>query len=548
MDASLFGSDLWKPALDRYAEATGLTVELFGLDGQVVLRSAHATPLVALFRKYGFEPGLFADCARRCLKQTLARPAVFVEEQHGLTVVGTSLVLEGAVVGAAVAGYALSRFSQVPSVQRWARSAGVPFHQFWDIARQQPPVPERRLLLHGELLQILGDALLRENYRTRQLEEIAAQLRAASAAKDEFLAVLSHELRTPLAPIAGWASLLKKGNGSEEVRRAAEAIERNVLLQSRMVEDLLDMNVTARGAMKLDLEILELSACVGAALETVAHEIEKKQIRLERAVPGEPLIVEGDAGRVQQVFRNIFSNAVKFTPAGGRISVMIRREGGEALVGVSDTGVGIKPEFLPHVFEIFRQQESGTRREHPGLGIGLALVKKLTELHRGTVSVASAGAGRGTVVTVQLPLAAEQPDLDDETPAEADSATPALAGLSILVVDDVEDARETLLIMLQHLGAVASAACDGREALDMMQDANPNLVLCDLRMPRMDGFEFMRELRNGESRAQPPVVAVSALASAADRRRALEAGFAGHLAKPYDVAAVVAAVGAALRD
>ncbi|MGH8519323.1 MAG: histidine kinase dimerization/phospho-acceptor domain-containing protein, partial [Panacagrimonas sp.] len=257
MDASLFGSDLWKPALDKYAEATGLTVELYGAGGSVALASKHLTPLFALFREFGFEPGLFAECARRCMEQTVARPALVVDESHGLTVVGTSLVLEGEVVGAAVAGYALAGFSQVAAVQRWARSAGVPFDRLWHVARKQAPVPERRLLLHGELLQVLGDALLRENFRTRQYEDTARALRAALAAKDAFLAVVSHELRTPLAPILGWASVLKKNESPEKVRRAAEAIERNVQLQSRMIDDLLDMNRIARGKMPLDLQILE---------------------------------------------------------------------------------------------------------------------------------------------------------------------------------------------------------------------------------------------------------------------------------------------------
>jgi signal transduction histidine kinase/CheY-like chemotaxis protein len=541
VDDSLFGSELWKAALDKYAEVTGLSVELFGVEGQTVLGPVHPTPLVALFREYGFEPGLFADCARRCLSQTDARPAVAVAESHGLTVIGTSLVLEGTIVGAAVAGYALADFFQVVAIQRWAKSTGLPFDRLWDIVRRQPPVPERRLTLHGELLQVLGDALLRENYRTRLL-----QLQAIAAAKDEFLATLSHELRTPLAPILVWASVLKN-EGTEKVRRAAEAIERNVRLQSRMVDDLLDMNRIAQGKMGLDLEILELAALIRAALETSAQDIEKKAIRLEIVQAGEPLSVEGDAGRLQQVFANIFSNAVKFTPAGGSIRVTLSREADSARVVVADSGAGIAPEFLPFVFDIFRQQEQGTRRGPEGLGIGLALVKRLTELHKGTVSVASAGAGRGTEVTVRLPLATEIPDLNGAASAGKQPRTLALAGLSILVVEDSDDTRESLRALLQLLGAEVSAARNGREALDMMKrGTKPDVVLCDLLMPRMDGFEFMRELHGGRSSVHPPVIAVSGLASEASRQRTQEAGFVGHIKKPFDEAAVVAAVDAAL--
>ena len=546
MVADLFGSDLWTPALDKYAEATGLSVELFGVDERVVLGSKHLTPLIALFREYGYDPGLFADCARRCLSQTIDRPAVAVAELNGLAVVGTSLMLEGAIVGAAVAGYALAYFSQVPTVQRWAKAARVPFDRLWNIARRQPPVPERRLLLHGELHQVLGDALLRENYRTRQYEDAVVQLQAASAAKDEFLAVVSHELRTPLAPILGWAGVLKKNESPEQVHRAAEAIERNVLLESRMVDDLLDVNRIAYGTIRLDLEILEVPACVRGAWETVALDIEKKALHVDFAGAGEPLFVEGDAGRLQQIFRNILSNAVKFTPSGGSIRVTLGREAGNALVVVADTGKGIAPEFLPFVFDIFRQQEQGTRREHEGLGIGLSLVKKLTELHKGTVSVASAGSGRGTEVTVRLPLVAETPDADAAAPAGAEPGTASLAGLRVLVVEDSEDARESLRALLQLLGVEVSVARDGREALDMMRGARPDLVLCDLLMPRMDGFEFIRELEGGSLLAHPPVIAVSGLESDASRQRTQEAGFDGHLKKPFDEAAVVAAVGAAL--
>ena len=543
MDAGLFGSGLWKPALDKYAEATGLSVELFGAGGEIVLNSAYTTPLFAVFREFGFEPGLFAECARRCVNQTTDRPAVALAESHGLTVVGTSLVLEGAIVGAAVAGYALAGFCQVSSVQRWAQSAGIPFHRLWEVVRRQAPLPERRLRLHGELLQVLGDALLRENHRTRQHEDALAKLRSAAAAKDQFLAVLSHELRTPLAPIAGWASVLKKTDSLEQAHRGAEAIERNAFLQSRMVDELLDMNRIAYGAIKLDLEIVDLPASIRAAVETGAQDSVKKGIRLEFTATGEPLHVEADAGRLQQIFTNILTNAVKFTPAGGGIRVSVGREADSALVVVADTGKGITPEFLPFVFDIFRQQERGTDRSHEGLGIGLSLVKKLTELHKGTVSVSSAGRGRGTEVTLRLPLA----DVFVEAQDAAAPLTVALTGLSVLVVEDADDARESLRNLLQLLGAEVRIARDGQEALDMMlRGPSPDVVLCDLLMPHLDGFEFVRELRSRLLSACPPVIAMSGLASETSRERASRAGFEGHLKKPFSEAGLVSAVQRAL--
>ena len=546
MDGPLFGSDLWEPVLDKYSAVTGLSVELFDVSERVVLGPGHPTPIYALFREFGFETGLFADCARRCLAQTDARPAV-IGELHGLTVIGTSLMLEGAIVGAAVAGYAISKFSQVPAVQRWARVSKVPFDRLWDITRRQPPMPERRLRLHGELLQVLGDALLRENLRTRQYEEMAKQLKAADAAKDEFLAVLSHELRTPLVPILGWAHLLKK-EGSEQVRKAAEVIERNAQAQSRMIEDLLDINLITHGSVRLTLRVQELQALIRTALEACASDIQKKGIRLEVIDACGPLRVSGDAGRLQQIFRNVLNNAVKFTPREGSVRVAFAREKNEAVVVVADSGKGIEPEFLPLAFDIFRQQEHGTRRDHEGLGIGLALVKRLTELHQGTVAVRSEGRGRGTEVTVRLPLS-------DQAPAQegANLALPArvytpLAGLSIVVVEDSEDALDFLGNLLELLGASVAAARDGRMALNLIQASTPDLVLCDLRMPRMDGYEFIHALLHGPGAVHPPVVAMSGFVSDADRERTREAGFQAHLAKPFDEATLVAAVNSVLPD
>lgn len=542
MENYLFSAERWNPALDKFTGATGLSVELFDARGQISLTPPRLSPLDGLFREFGFEPGLFAECAARCLRQTATRPALYVAEAHGLTVVGTALPLEGEILGVAVAGYALARFSQVPSVQRWAKEAGVPFDRLWGIVRQQAPLPERRLKVYGELLQVLGDSLLREGFRTWQYKDVADKLKAAAAAKDEFLAVVSHELLSPLTPITGWASVLKKAESLEQVHRAAEAIEHNALLQSRMVEDLIDLNRISRDRMDLQLETLDLSAVVRAVLESSAHTLETKTLHLQIVEAGEPLPVRGDTVRLEQVFGNILSNAVKFTPAGGSIRVTLGREADSARVVIADTGKGIAPDFLPHVFEMFRQQMQGSHRGSEGLGIGLAIVKRLVELHKGTVSIASAGVGRGTEVTVRLPLAARLPQPVDATPA-AEPARP-LTGLSILVVEDLEDSREALRALLQGLGATVRVSPDAREGLDVvLHGARPDVVLCDLLMPGMDGFEFMRVV--GQMPAHPPVIAMSSLVGSRERGR--EAGFDGHIRKPYDEATVIAAVRAATR-
>lgn len=455
-------------------------------------------------------------------------------------------MLEGKIVGAAVAGYAFARFSHVTAVQRWAQSDRLPFFKLWDVVRHESPVPERRLMLHGELLQVLGDALLRENYRTRQYEEAAARLNAASAAKDEFLAVLSHELRAPLAPIVGWANVMKHSENMADVCRAAEAIERNALLQSRLVDDLLDTNRIMHRTIRLDLQTQDLSVLLRAAVEVNAQEVKNKAIALEFTGATGPLWVRGDGGRLEQVFRNILSNAVKFTPRNGSVHVALSRQADSAQVLVTDTGAGIAPEFLPFVFDLFRQQEEGLRRQHEGLGIGLALVKQLTDLHQGTVSIASRGVDLGTEVTLRFPLVAASPDVRDAA-AEMEAQASALAGLSVLVVDDSDDARECLTLLLQRLGVTVSVARDGREALDTIQGISPDMVLCDLRMPRMDGYEFLRELHRSPAPIHPPVVAMSGLASDADFRRTREAGFEAHIKKPFDASAIIVAVNAAVR-
>jgi signal transduction histidine kinase/AmiR/NasT family two-component response regulator len=543
-----FDSDSWRTALDKYAEATGLTVRLYGADAQVAVDSTYSAPLAALFREHAFDPGLFDACARRCLQQTYSRPLVFADE-HGLTVIGTSLVLEDVVVGAAVAGYALGEFPNVSVVQRWAQAARLPFFRLWEIMRKKPPVPERRLVLHGDLLKVLGDALLRESHRTLQLEDAVLKLNSAAAAKDDFLAVLSHELRAPLAPIVGWAGVMKNSASLEHVRAAAEAIERNALHQSRMVDDLLDTGRIAHGAISLDLQTHDVSALLRAAVEMSIEDMRKQAIRLDFTDSPEALFVRGDAGRLQQVFRNIISNAVKFTPGGGSVRIAISGVAGVAQVSITDSGVGITPEFLPFVFDIFRQQEQGPHRQHDGLGIGLALVKQLTELHHGTVAISSAGTGTGTEVTIRLPLvpeavaaAPERPDV----PAEAGLQDAALAGLAILVVEHSEDAREFLRIFLERFGATVSTARDGAEALETTRYSAPDVVLCDVRLPRMDGYQFLRELRRRP--VHPPVVAISGLTGADDLRRMREAGFHAHIKKPFDATAVIAAVDAAVRD
>jgi signal transduction histidine kinase/CheY-like chemotaxis protein len=540
---ALFDASVWQAALEKFGAATHLTVFLFGADGTPVLGPIHRTPLFTLFDEHGYEPEVFRDCARRCVAQVTDRPAIIVAPAWGLAAVGTSLALEGSIIGAAVAGYAFVDFCQFSAVERLARDAGVPVPGLWEVARTTAPIPEHRLMLHGELLQVLGDSILsilRESRRSRQYEEAAADLKAQAAAKDEFLAVLSHELRTPLTPILNWARILENGADATQITRGVEVIERNALLEARLVEDLLELTRANRGKTVLDLHERDLRAEVRAAVDSTLQVAREQEVALELVASGRPIRVHVDRDRLQQILRNVLSNALKFTPPGGRITVTVRREGGEGTVEVHDTGEGITPSFLPHVFELFRQQEGGMQRRHAGLGIGLALVKRLTELHGGTVMVTSAGINRGTSFTIRLPV------MKGAAPAPSRTSTRAdLRGLRILVVEDGDDARESTRMLLELLGAEVSVARDGVEGLDVAARLLPDVVLCDLSMPRMDGFEFLRRLPRVSADPVPPVIAITGLAGTHDRSTR-EAGFRVRLDKPFTEQQILSAVDAAL--
>ena len=376
-------------------------------------------------------------------------------------------------------------------------------------------------------------------------EQIArAEAEHANRAKDEFLATLSHELRTPLAAILIWSRLLRTGRIDEPKRaRALEVIERNTKLQAQLIEDLLDVSRIVTGKLRLDFGLVELPSVVDAGIDSVRSVAEAKGVRLTTDLDtGVPSVV-GDRNRLQQIVWNLVTNAIKFTPAGGEVSVRLARVGRSAVLTVRDTGIGIAPAFLPHLFQRFQQADGTSTRAHAGLGLGLAIVRHLVEQHTGTVTASSPGETLGATFTVTLPLAVEPcADRGDHPAIDNGREARALAGLQILVIDDEPDARESIALVLEQSGAHVTMARSAREGLAAVERHHPDLVLCDLGMPGEDGYAFMRAL--GDRGDAPPTAALTAYALADDRRRVLDAGFRAHLAKPVDPIELIRAVAA----
>ncbi|HYG69566.1 MAG TPA: ATP-binding protein, partial [Anaeromyxobacteraceae bacterium] len=372
----------------------------------------------------------------------------------------------------------------------------------------------------------LGRALRRE-------QEARGHAEQASRAKDQFLATLSHELRTPLNAILGWNRLLRDASAEpERLARGLSVIERNGRLLAQLVSDLLDMSRLSTGRLHLDRVEVELGPVVEAAVDDVLPQAEAKGITLtSRIDPSTPRVV-GDAARLQQVVFNLLSNAVKFTPAGGRIEVRLERSGGRASLSVKDTGVGITPEFLPHVFDRFTQADGSSARRHGGLGLGLAISRQLVAMHGGTIRAESAGPEHGATFLVDLPPSPTA----SMAPVRAERRRPDLAGARVLVVDDEADSRELLLQLLASWGAKAAGAGSVREALAVLAGEVPDLIVSDIAMPGEDGFALLERVREAdEGRAAPlPVVALTAFARPEDRRRILSAGFDAHVAKPVE--------------
>ena len=379
-----------------------------------------------------------------------------------------------------------------------------------------------------------------------------AEAELANRTKDEFLATLSHELRTPLSAILGWSHILKNNKlGKADLARGLETIERNARVQSQLIDDLLDVSRIISGKIRIEPRAVDLAVVIEAAIDSVRPTFDAKEIQFETDVEARDCKVLGDANRLQQIFWNLFSNAVKFTPERGKVRVQVREQDFGVKVSVIDTGVGITPEFLPYIFDRFSQADGSTTRVHGGLGLGLAIVRHLVELHHGSVEVESEGEDRGATFTVMLPIAATTRAADNEF-LLAENVPPASAkifdGVRILVVDDEADSRDLISTLLTRCGSEVRCSESAAEAIRAFAEWSPDLLLSDIGMPNEDGYSLIKKVRKLRSKRakQIPAIALTAYATDEDRSLALAAGFQVHLAKPVEPKSLLTSIAAAL--
>lgn len=413
---------------------------------------------------------------------------------------------------------------------------------------------EAEELSHG-LLEAAAILAMRQRERDQALAaEYTARLEAEalSRSKDEFVALMSHELRTPLNAIYGWVRLLRTGKlDPSRHEHALEVIERNTRAQTQLIEDLLDMSRVVTGKLRLEMRNVDLVTVLQNAVEGLRPLAVAREIEMVLDLHPGVSQVSGDPDRLRQIVLNLLTNSLKFTSKGGRVQLTLEADGSNtAVIRVTDNGSGISAELLPHIFERFRQGSSAPTRKYGGLGIGLALVRHLVEMHGGTVKAESDGDGQGATFTVRLPRLASRPDYlgeatsgsEDSTDEAVDGEAHALDGLQLLVLEDEPDAREMIATTLRHAGAQVSAAASMHDALEILKTFTPDVVVSDIAMPNGTGYDFLREMRKLPQTVRTPAIALTAYARAEDRARAIEAGFAAHMGKPVDPPALIRAI------
>jgi signal transduction histidine kinase len=398
-------------------------------------------------------------------------------------------------------------------------------------------VEHRRLMLaeqkaRADLEQLNLDLERRIIERTAELTRLNAELADANRAKDVFLATLSHELRTPLTPVVGWIKLLRSGNLDEKsVAQALDAIERNAWLQSKLIDDLLDTSRIATGKIHFEPKPTDLNTIVKAAIDTVRTSAAARSIEMSIVLSPAMLVVMGEPVRLQQIAWNLLSNAIKFTEPGGKVTVTTQNEGSQARLVVTDTGIGIDPEFLPHVFDRFRQADGSTSRRHGGLGLGLAIADALAKMHGGKIEATSEGAGQGSCFTLHVELAAAE----RVAPEKAAEKSHSLTGLDVLIVEDSIDTLTLLSAVFSREGANVATATSAAQALEQAVNKRPAVIISDIGMPDVDGYQLLEQLKVIPGMDGVPAIAISGYASDEDKERALGTGYHALVPKPIDV-------------
>ena len=398
-------------------------------------------------------------------------------------------------------------------------------------------VEHRRLMLaeqkaRTDLQQLNLDLEQKVEKRTAELKRLNAELAEANRAKDVFLATLSHELRTPLTPVVGWIKLLRSGTLDEKsVLQALDAIERNAWLQSRLIDDLLDTSRIATGKLHFEPKPTDLNIAVRAAVDTVRASAAARNIDLSMSLWPSSLMVMGEPVRLQQIAWNLVSNAIKFTDPGGKVSVTTGLKDSQAQLVVVDTGIGIEPEFLPHVFDRFRQADGSTSRRHGGLGLGLAIADALAKMHGGRMEAQSDGQGKGACFTLRINVAQTEKVAGEPVQQKIHS----LEGLDVLIVEDSDDTLNLLSMIFRREGANVTTATSAAEALSQAAVKRPNIIVSDIGMPEVDGYQLLEQLRILPGLGEVPAIAISGYASEGDRERALAVGYLALVPKPIDV-------------
>ena len=562
--AIVFNPGAWTAPLHKYAEVVDLTVQLYDLSRSLVCGPVHATPLFDIVASNG-QPREFVECANKCLTQTdVLSSEIVLHASEGITVIGAPLRFDHRIVGAAIAGYALQRFPDRLSVERFSRKHQLSTERLWSVCRLIAPMHDRQLSIRGELLRVLGEGLLNEQAKSHESAFLYEESRRANRTKDEFLSVVSHELRTPLNAIVASIALGQiKTNDPVAVMRLLDTIARNVKAQVRIIDDLLDISRIVTGKLRIQVAPIDLASLIGESLDIIRPAADAKGISLQWEIDKSVNTVPGDRDRLQQVLWNLLSNAVKFTPANGSVRVSVRPVADStAAIDVIDTGQGINPEFLPHVFERFTQADASRARLHAGLGLGLAISRHLVEMHGGTIRAESQGGGKGARFTIQLPLKhkAEAVSVAPESkPAQTLSDATresgetnkrsrvdsrVLADLVIMVVEDEVDGRELLSQLLEIAGAQVVSAGSAFEALEIFERVHPDILVADIGLPDEDGYSLLRKVRalSPEQGGRVPAVALTGFTRGQDRELAELAGFQRHLAKPVHIEDLISTV------